>query len=421
MKCPICGKDVELQKKQIGTSESGDPIFNEYAICRDCKKQWNLDKQRAKKMAAKRAAAKKDDAAGATTVKAAGTAGAAAAKTAGTVSADKKAPAEKSAPTEKKAVAKDRPRTKAAASAAADEAPKRAPKKKRPSEASSAPTEGSAKRRPQNSETAPAKKPVKKRPSQKPASSDEEQRYANIPTEKVRAKREKAVRKGYEEMLATDPNRKPVKKKKTQVDEDTKMAAKPGAKAKSTSEDTESMKSVSDRADRRKRPVRKHDAEVETSRKKYQPEIEEDEYEYDDTPRFRVMRIILGVLSLLGFAFFIYRGFVIGLSSVSSGSNSTSGTTFIVLALCMLVSAMLYLIMQKKNTIFAFLLPMIFYLGSAVFAFLQRDGQMELLISAIVSGVLAVISLILAILSRGGDDYEDDEDYDDPFEDDHDN
>ena len=56
MKCPICGKDVELQKKQIGTSETGEPVFNEYAVCRDCKKQWNLDKQRARKMAAKKAA-----------------------------------------------------------------------------------------------------------------------------------------------------------------------------------------------------------------------------------------------------------------------------------------------------------------------------------------------------------------------------
>ena len=33
MKCPICGKDLDLQNKQIGTSENGDPIFNEYAIC----------------------------------------------------------------------------------------------------------------------------------------------------------------------------------------------------------------------------------------------------------------------------------------------------------------------------------------------------------------------------------------------------
>ena len=56
MKCPICGKELELRNKQIGTNENGDPIFNEYAICRDCKKQWNLDKQRAKRSAAKKAA-----------------------------------------------------------------------------------------------------------------------------------------------------------------------------------------------------------------------------------------------------------------------------------------------------------------------------------------------------------------------------
>lgn len=49
MKCPICGNKLEIKNKQIGTDNSGDPVFNEYAVCRDCKKQWNLDKQRAKK------------------------------------------------------------------------------------------------------------------------------------------------------------------------------------------------------------------------------------------------------------------------------------------------------------------------------------------------------------------------------------
>ena len=34
---------------------------------------------------------------------------------------------------------------------------------------------------------------------------------------------------------------------------------------------------------------------------------------------------------------------------------------------------------------------------------------------------VAVISLILAIASRGGDDYDDEDDYDDPFEEEHDN
>ena len=58
MKCPICGNELEIKNKQIGTDNSGDPVFNEYAVCRDCKKQWNLDKQRAKKAAAKASAKK---------------------------------------------------------------------------------------------------------------------------------------------------------------------------------------------------------------------------------------------------------------------------------------------------------------------------------------------------------------------------
>ena len=38
MKCPICGNKLEIKNKQIGTDNSGDPVFNEYAVCRDCKK-----------------------------------------------------------------------------------------------------------------------------------------------------------------------------------------------------------------------------------------------------------------------------------------------------------------------------------------------------------------------------------------------
>src|SRR5699024_10918138 len=92
--------------------------------------------------------------------------------------------------------------------------------------------------------------------------------------------------------------------------------------------------------------------------------------------------------------------------------------TFVILALCMLVSALLYFIMQKKNTVLAFILPMIFYLGAAVFAFIQRGDDLQLLIAAIAAAVLAVISLILAITSRGGG-YDDEDDYDDAFEDDY--
>lgn len=91
----------------------------------------------------------------------------------------------------------------------------------------------------------------------------------------------------------------------------------------------------------------------------------------------------------------------------------------------MLVSALLYFIMVNRYTIFAFLAPMLFYLASAGFAFLKRGSELELLIVAGVSAAFAVISLILGIASRGGDYYyeddDEDEDYEDPFEDEHDN
>ena len=50
----------------------------------------------------------------------------------------------------------------------------------------------------------------------------EEQKYGNIPAEEIRDKREKAVRKGYEDMLATDPDSKAAKKKKKEEAETAK-------------------------------------------------------------------------------------------------------------------------------------------------------------------------------------------------------
>lgn len=353
MKCPICGKELELKNKQIGTNENGDPIFNEYAICRDCRKQWNLDKQRAKKTAAKKETAKAE-------------------------------PTKAETP-KKDAVPQSKPPKKATA-------PKAESSEKKPV--------AKEKRRPQGeaSQTSPTgKKPVKRRtPQNTAADTASEKRYSNIPPEKVRTKHETAVRKGYEDMLATGAIGKPVKKKK-RIDEETRTITKsPSASA----------------ADK-KRPSAK------PATKKPEPEIDkyEDDY-YEDTPRFRVMRVILAILSLAGFGYFMYRGFTTGLSATAE-SGSVSGMTFVILALSLLVSALLYFIMIGTNTVFAFLLPMLFYLGGGVFAFLKRGDDLQLLIAAIAGGVLAVISLILAIMSRVGDNYDDEDDYDDAFEDDY--
>ena len=381
MKCPICGKELELRNKQIGTNENGDPIFNEYAICRDCKKQWNLDKQRAKRAAAKKAAQ--------------------------AASENKDAPVKERAQTHETPVKKPAPKAETPDKKAVLEkegtVKKAAPKKSAPSRKPASKQEAAVKkstgkeeeqvrkpapkRRPRpdaEDSDKPAKKPVKKRRTEdsEPA---EEKRYSNIPPEKVRTKREKAARKSYGDMLETGTiDKKAVKKKKKQLEDETSEI-------------------------RRNTQNKKYEAEVD--------EYDDDEY-YDDVPRFRPMRIILGILSLAAFGYLIYRGFVTGLADTTEGGVVSSGMTFVILALCMLVSALLYFIMQKKNTVLAFILPMIFYLGAAVFAFIQRGDDLQLLIAAIAAAVLAVISLILAITSRGGG-YDDEDDYDDAFEDDY--
>lgn len=389
MKCPICGKDLDLQNKQIGTSENGDPIFNEYAICHSCKKQWNLDKQRAKKIAAKKAAEEKAKAEAATRAAEEKAKAEAAAR-----AAEEKAKAEAAA-----RAAEEKAKAEAAARAAEEKrAARREAKARARKEAIArlAADKGISEEEAERilKERARARKAAAQKAATDATATDnsEEQKYGNIPAEEIRDKREKAVRKGYEDMLATDPDSKAAKKKKKEEAETAK--AKEDVKSRKM-DDYDDEKSSDD---------------------------EDDEYEYvDEYPRFRPGRIILGIISLLAFGFCIYKGFVTGLSTSGADVTSAPGMNYVIVALCMLVTALLYFIMNNRDTLFAFLIPMIVYIGSAVFAFLKHGDEFELLILAGVSGVLAVISLILAIASRGGDDYDDEDDYDDPFEEEHDN
>lgn len=403
MKCPICGKDLDLQNKQIGTSENGDPIFNEYAICHSCKKQWNLDKQRAKKIAAKKAAeekAKAETEARAAEEKAKAEAEARAAEEKAKAEAAARAAEEKAKAEAAARAAEEKAKADAAARAAEEKrAARREAKARARKEAIArlAADKGISEEEAERilKERARARKAAAQKAATDATATDnsEEQKYGNIPAEEIRDKREKAVRKGYEDMLATDPDSKAAKKKKKEEAET--------AKAK---EDVKSRK------------MDDYDDE------KSSDDEDDDEYEYvDEYPRFRPGRIILGIISLLAFGFCIYKGFVTGLSTSGADVTSAPGMNYVIVALCMLVTALLYFIMNNRDTLFAFLIPMIIYIGSAVFAFLKHGDEFELLILAGVSGVLAVISLILAIASRGGDDYDDEDDYDDPFEEEHDN
>ena len=353
MKCPICGKEVELQNKQVGTDASGTPVFHEYAVCRDCKKQWDLDKQRAKKRAEK--------------------ANASAQKKTGTPEKPVENPAERpvdpahkknavSAPKkgsshEKKTVP-PKPSAKAVKPTSEKEnvqVAKSTHTKKETAAKATVKRDVTAKAVAGKKESAAQKSAPHSRPSAPANSStsnttvntETEQYYGNIPPEHVRAKRERAVRQSYEEMLATDPNYKPRKKKSD-------------AEKLSQKKRTEDPESVSETSKKRpepekKRPVTKPEYEEEDDFE------EDDDYIYYVPAKYRVVRVILGILSILGFGYFAYRGFLAGLDNIASGGQASSGTTYIVLAVCMLVSGLLLLILQNKRSVAAYIAPIIFY------------------------------------------------------------
>ncbi len=509
MKCPICGKDVELQKKQVGVDEQGAPVFHQYAVCRDCKKQWDLDKQRARKVSpgtaanagkaepsvikpeksskeetapeavSKHAAPKKNLAGeekkepkeeaspGERPVRRKPSSGQVAPQKKAqenhgrkkesaqdtsfrSVSLEKEAP-QKAAPKElsaerkvsgkptsggspadKKALRKTGDGDKSSAAKVArkpasgttlperrsrnSESQKSSAEKSGSSRPASGkrPSAGSASEKVSAERVASGKPPVKKRPSgegvrpneeavstgtlkkkpvRKRAAESEEQHYGNIPPEKVRVKKEHAVKQGYEDMLSTDPNHKPKKKKKPLPDEDVQPVKK------------EHHVPV------KQRPAPKVDMD---------DEYDEEDMDYEEIPaRFRIPRVIFGIISIVAAGFFAYGGFFEGLENIASGSTISTGTTFIIFAICMLVSGLLLLIMQNRNTILAFILPMIFYFGAAVFTFLKRQDKQLFLYCAIAAAVLGFIFLVLGIISRNSNSYGGEDDYDDPFEEDY--
>ena len=434
MKCPICGKEVELQNKQVGTDASGTPVFHEYAVCRDCKKQWDLDKQRAKKRAEKAnasaqmktgnpekpvAPAQKPISEKRSVQKAAPTekpVGNPAERPVDPVHKKTAVSAPKKDSSYKKKTVPQKPSAKAVKPTSEKEnvqVAKSTHTKKETTAKATGKRDVTAKAAAGKKESAVQKSAPHSRPSAPANSStsnttvntETEQYYGNIPPEHVRANRERAVRQSYEEMLATDPNYKPHKKKSD--------AEKLPQKKR-----TENPESVSETSKKRPEPEKKRPA----TKPEYEEEDdfdEDDDYIYYVPAKYRVVRVILGILSILGFGYFAYRGFLAGLDNIASGGQASSGTTYIVLAVCMLVSGLLLLILQNKRSVAAYIAPIIFYIAGAVFAFLKRDGDSILLYSAIVSAVLAVVLVILCATSRNQedeDDYDEDED-DDEFED----
>lgn len=440
MKCPICGKEVELLRKQVGIDKMGEPVFNEYAVCRDCKKQWNLDKQRAKKQVQESLAQpgkkepikeekavseevkaqdttkimqkpvsssgvveKKDEISGKKDEKSnvvkptdekseilerkpelkkrpAGERPAPKNRTAekGKISEEKRDVSERKAESKKKPVG-ERPVSKKKITEkkeVSEEEKVRRPKTKNPDVSGKVVPRNNSKRVSDNRKKPEARegnegkervgnsRPRRRRP-------DEEPKYSNLPPEQVRAKKEKAVRQAYREMQVLDEEYGRRRKKRAET-EDKRFAEK-----------------------KRMDSGTNHQARFERKEEK---------------PPFGLIRIFIAVVSLAAFGYFAYHGAMGMLNNISMASDSKVGLTSVILAGCMLISAILLLVMRKKHTIFAFLLPMVAYIGGAVYTFLNRENDKILLYGVIAAVAFGGLMLILGGVSRIGEEEEDYED-----------
>ena len=49
MRCKKCGNEMKIKAVEVGKDEQGNPIYNDYAFCYECKIKINLDKKKGKK------------------------------------------------------------------------------------------------------------------------------------------------------------------------------------------------------------------------------------------------------------------------------------------------------------------------------------------------------------------------------------
>lgn len=432
MKCPNCKKDVELTNKQIGADAQGAPIFNEYAVCRDCKKQWNLDKIREGKAAS---TPQKSD----TPVK--------------KVPADvkkvlpevKKAQPEVKKPTSKVTTAKDvtAANTSMKASAASSSANAKtaitAPKSTIQTTTNQKKKDGyTGSNQANKTSTTRNNQTNKARQTNKPET---------VATEVERPVRKRPPARPGESSAARPVNTRPP------ADSNRTTAERPVARKRpSNNQTSETQGRPTNRPERRptnrpsdERPVRRRPM-YDEGEKLIQPasakrpvadlkrrELSRGHFDaFDDieekevNPKFVVMRIILGILGLIGFGYIIYHSITSGLGV---GITDASSMTYIGLAICFFLSGLLLIALHKSNSIFAFLFSILLSLAGGGYAFWQRGDSRLLLFGSVAALALALVVFILALLTLtlredhgDDDDYddEDDDDFDDEFDDDFD-
>jgi len=138
--------------------------------------------------------------------------------------------------------------------------------------------------------------------------------------------------------------------------------------------------------------------------------------EPEEKPFYRAIRIIMGILVLLGSGYMFWQGIEGGYEAMQgneSRENIFDLTVVMIpyiylgLTICFLLTALVVLVSQKKNASGVFIAPAIILVIGSIAAFLWRGDSTTLLSAAVASALFAIIFILLLVLkSRKEDEME---------------
>lgn len=119
-----------------------------------------------------------------------------------------------------------------------------------------------------------------------------------------------------------------------------------------------------------------------------------DDSEADDViPVFGGFRVLIGIVSILCAAFLAYQAYDSGIFTTFIHTPGLTGIAGMVLAVCFLIGGLVVLITHRRNSVPAFIVPCIFYLGGAVGGFFIPGSVMTVQILLFVSALFGAFPL----------------------------
>lgn len=109
-------------------------------------------------------------------------------------------------------------------------------------------------------------------------------------------------------------------------------------------------------------------------------------------PALGGLRILIGIVSILCAAFLAYQAYDSGIFTTFIHTPGLTGIAGMILAVCFLIGGVIVLCTHRKNSVPAFLIPCIFYLGGAFGGFFVPGSvftvQILLFVSALIGAIL---------------------------------